>query len=818
MESNVNHSRNSDHREKGSDEDPFIWSREGQVEVGLSLDRLDVRPRSDAQSDSALLKMIQLREAGVFLRRIHRPIIGDGIAPNDNAAGAEGEHTDRKLIWKDTNDEDFVLMPMNMSASCRVYRNVSGSVGVGLVSSSSSTPRKEEELSQVDQNSVGTTIGSKGTMTTRRRGKREKRQNTTAADLLTFEHEIRGPSQTLSTQLSTETLDTCGYVSSERVHVTDVSLSSPHRLELNLEMGHAQSSLSPRQIFLIHSLSSSMTRMRRGRPQTTIQSARAHDRALTERMTEEGRILLWEERMYREVPPLRPRFARQSTRTLPGVVASWWKYAYFNVVIEIRQRRRLIGRCSGDSTNTMWSKTSNVLTRRSFDSQSRIRRDYINFYMAANSSIGDTTPIDEVAVSDASFRLAKMEDDISVERLFLLKSVARAASIRLSQNEDHSSLADTYYNFFPNSQSLEAMDRELDAAGNGVVHSQISLSPILHSPEIGALGSATGVLNRGNYPTKSVSFSANLAISGFSLEISDFLDGTTMNVDTCYGVVDNSDDISTLTGFSDDESRTIKHARKSDTFDPFTQFGSTTRHGFSCEPILVMHMTGIVLSLRRLNIDVFQLPQVNCEFSVSGISLQMGYAPAQQNIMYVGHIPGEKSQLPLRSTSDHSKGVSCRFSILSKSIIVGPTEIIVDWGWIERIVRFASINKDIRPVGATTALESENLLVRSIPIPNAKRVRGLTADSLEFNGLSLTIPLQSVAADDKRDQQYVIATANHLHIETVNKDPGRVVVPAPQGDDEQDLVSVSISNEVLQLRFFHLTGLGTFHSSSFWMV
>ena len=85
----------------------------------------------------------------------------------------------------------------------------------------------------------------------------------------------------------------------------------------------------------------------------------------------------------------------------------------------------------------------------------------------------------------------------------------------------------------------------------------------------------------------------------------------TTKVDAHDGVVDQyynsylADDVSTLTGFSDDESKTARHTIIGDTFDPLTQFWSTTRHGFNCEPIMLMHMAGIVLSSRRWEIDTF---------------------------------------------------------------------------------------------------------------------------------------------------------------------------------------------------------------------
>jgi hypothetical protein len=133
------------------------------------------------------------------------------------------------------------------------------------------------------------------------------------------------------------------------------------------------------------------------------------------------------------------------------------------------------------------------------------------------------------------------------------------------------------------------------------------------------------------------------------------------------------------------------------------------------------------------------------------------------------------------NASDHSIGVSGQCSSLSNSLVVGPAEIIVDWGWLKKIMRFASINKDVRPVGAAAALEYEDLLVRR------------TATSLEFNALSLTIPLHNVITDDRSEKQFGTATSDHFHVKTVNlhdsvrKDPGRIIVPTQESGKESNV-------------------------------
>jgi hypothetical protein len=190
----------------------------------------------------------------------------------------------------------------------------------------------------------------------------------------------------------------------------------------------------------------------------------------------------------------------------------------------------------------------------------------------------------------------------------------------------------------------------------------------------------------------------------------------------------------------------------------------------------------------------------------------MGYVSPQHNLLCLGHIPcGEQPALtsPLRSNeSDHSIGISGCCSSLSNSIVVGPTEIVIDWGWVEKFLLFVSTNKDIRPVGATMALDYEDLLERSCSTPDKKRIGSHTPASLEFHALSLTIPLHNVITDDRSEQQYLIAAANHFHVKTVNlydsfsKEQKFGKESNVYSLSNQDLVRVSVSR-VLRQCFFH---------------
>ena len=96
-----------------------------------------------------------------------------------------------------------MIMPTTVSATCKAHHNVSGSLKV------SSTPPKGEESSLVDHidtTSAGTSLGLRGTVTTRRREKCDKRPRTTAADpststqpvQLALDSDMRDPAQFLN--------------------------------------------------------------------------------------------------------------------------------------------------------------------------------------------------------------------------------------------------------------------------------------------------------------------------------------------------------------------------------------------------------------------------------------------------------------------------------------------------------------------------------------------------------------------------------------------------------------------------------------------
>ena len=840
-EESVDENMNQNHG-KGINEKPSIWSREGQIELGMTFDQFDIRPGPlspphDAGSSnskdgdvagSSSLKILRFRGVGVFLRRKHRTLSGvDDILEVHAGADAEGVHTGKTLVWNEMNEDDYVVRPTNMEASCKVYRNISDSA----ISNTPSPKKNEGGLPDVRSKTSATvlTSGSKGIATRERRGKRDKRHKAVGA--LEVSSPPSEPVQSLSPQIqaspSSESLKqprqsnatpstsgTSRFTQSVGHRKGTIDDSPPHRLELNMEMERVWSSVSPRQIFLIHSLSSSMARLKRGRPLTTIRAAQASDKNLRQRMIEEGQSLIaWEDHIYRELPSLRPRYAHRQ-RSLPSVVSSWWKYAYVNVVNEIQEQKTLLAYCDGDKASSWIRKKGTVLSR-SVDSfqrrwdwakQSRIRKEYIDLYLLAHQVSTarqmPTSPTDEeAAVTAATFRLEQLEDELSVERILLLKHVARAASVRcadgdIGQTSEVPPPSDQYYCFPANYNPIEtagrSLNRQQQMKATGHVPTLLDKSSYLLSPTSGTsnkLADEGGIVQDSTVasgPRDLLSFSANFVISGFSLAVCDFCEDDSAKVDPGYGDMDQlyqpPDDISTVTGFWDDEdddaSEIYQKASGGDdsSFDPLC-FWPATRHGLRCEPIMLMHFADIHYSAQSVRNDSLR-KHVESDFSVGGIALQGGAIPSQKYMFCLGNIRSGDSTSSFYSTSLQSDAVNQLIALtgqysplLNNSIVsVGPLEVIADWDWLEQMLRFASVNKDVGPSRVTVPLEAEDLLVRAFS--NQKNISANSVSiTLEFDRMSLTIPVHHTMANDEEERLLLVTTVNHLQVRRRTCDP-----------------------------------------------
>jgi hypothetical protein len=170
--------------------------------------------------------------------------------------------------------DDFVIIPTNIEAECILCRPSTNRDATTMTSTRTPPVCVDEFSSQVGtEKRMGVSsdiITSTGRTTeTTSRAKRDSIQ--------------RNPN--VPRHGSTSTIYTIESNYNE-------SYLTPKRLEMNWTIGHIRSTVSSRHTYLLSSLFTSISRSKKGRPSTRIQSAKAYDIELIERMAEEGRPVI----------------------------------------------------------------------------------------------------------------------------------------------------------------------------------------------------------------------------------------------------------------------------------------------------------------------------------------------------------------------------------------------------------------------------------------------------------------------------------------------------------------------------------------------
>lgn len=608
------------------------------------------------------------------------------------------------------------------------------------------------------------------------------------------------------------------------------------RLEVSVQFGHVRSSVSPRQLFLLDSVCSSMDRMKMGRPSMTIRAAKSCDRQLlAERMTTDGQpIIDWDERIIEAIPSLRS--SRKTKRILPAVISSWWMYAYINVVHENHQRKVLLNRCRGVD-GKMKRRNSIALHFKSrsgwdWEKQTRIRRDYIELYLIVHASTAgndDTdnslqvSMTDAAAVEAAKVRLEELEDQLSVERILLLKNVARAASIRKNDFEtqsfksEDSSRHEEYFCFPPN--FLENADRvvgsrKLSAVSRRRRSTELKLSDSNHSAGRDMSGgdnvtiplarvdtrratksttrSSEITLSHPQLPRSSKTFFVEVKVSGYSLALCNFEEDEINRGDSSEDQKFNlPDDISALTGYSDvDDS---SHGRiklqqlpderlPADRYVPNCRFWENSRRGLCYEPIMLMHVVNVSVTGQNLDGDH---SRVECEFAVGGLDLVTCASPSSlQRIISMEQLPTEETINQGISHIPHGKAATGVASFVTggdikqtSSVIanVCPTVIMVDWGGFEKVVTFVAESRDVSKGTMLIPFEDETLLRSAC---STKKPQSNLSLTLECDKMSLSAPTSQHRADDA-GEQYIIVMVDSFSLKTGNSS----VKTDEEGDD-----------------------------------
>eukprot|EP00804_Cyclotella_cryptica_P020229 CCRYP_010930-RC/>CCRYP_010930-RC protein AED:0.04 eAED:0.04 QI:95/1/1/1/0.91/0.91/24/65/5640 len=736
------------------DEESTTWSQEGHVELGFTLDKLDVRPGSvssrpqmrerddDEQtggdvSRTSSVKLLRFRRLGLFVRR--RPF--SLLVEKDLVSKRTQTKKEEKCSFDDVEHDDFVIIPANIEAECILCRYSADGDATTITSTRTphdcvddlSTQKGQERIMDVSSDVITLSDGrSNGTTERARRAKRDKiRRNADVPRL--------GSTSTIHTLESDY----------------NEAYLMPKHLEMNWAIGHVRSIVSSRHIYLLSSLFTSIARSKNGRPPTRIRTAKEYDMELIERMAEEGRpvITALDARMLGTLPQLRPqKYSRHALLTLPHVVPSWWWYAYSSVVIELKKRDKLLNDCSDSSLKWSANRKTEVsftpfkLHRWNWQEQSRIRKEYIESYLLVQKSPTLASR------SAAELRLEELEDALSVERILLLRSISRALSL--------SSVA---------KDSTEAFHIFSSTTGQTEKRARASLQPkkTKKSTETDSAFSQSGDAVSSGSPTKSyiskgslhnnpLLFCTSVVMSGFSLALCELHDID----ENGRGGVDLPDDISALTGFSDSVDLASLHQSSqwtlNEKFDSTFRFWSNDQFKFRHEPIALMHVSDISLSAQKVT-------HINQKYrlSIGGVRIQKDVLPSN-TVISTGNIPGLNNE----TFGDVSHNLPCVSSILSFDgsspastfVNVSSSTISIDWEWIKNICSFVSANKDLKVKSNLVPLYKEDSLRRVVSNPTLTSRMSI---SFEWGTISVNIPVyhhRKETADD------FILTLNKLQI------------------------------------------------------
>jgi hypothetical protein len=452
-------------------------------------------------------------------------------------------------------------------------------------------------------------------------------------------------------------------------------------------------------------------------------------------MTDEGRpvITALESRMFRILPQLRSKsYSRYTALTLPQVVLAWWRYAYINVVIELKQREELLDKCStgGDSINITGRTKTRLTSGRAWDwrEQSKIRKEYIELYLLVHG-----TPTGEhVARSTAESRLVQLEEGLNIERILLLRNVSRAAS--LSTDESRASL---FHNF-------TSCNREAQLEGIGSASTQTKQTSTT-ARENEPLRTDTGAAVSQNTSTDSthtnpLSFCTSVLVSGFSIALCELHHVKKKKDLKCDD--DTPDDISALTGFSESIDSSLQQASQqttNDRFDPMLEFWINDQRKWRYEPILLMHVSDLEIGSQKA-IHVRSKHRI----LAGGVVLQGGVDAASKVILSIGHVPGllthtKEHVVPHSEPCISSLTMIDATSPASTFIDLRSSSLInIDWEWVKNTVFFLSVNTDIKWRSYLPPLYKEDNLRRVVTKPKLKSLMPL---SVEWKAITVNIPV-----------------------------------------------------------------------------
>ena len=739
-------------------EDDSIWSKEGYVELGIVLDRIEMRPgivlhlheerKEDHGKAQMSVKHITSHRVGAFVRREQFYTLTSKIGAEPKPKQA----TKELKTWHGLDYGDFIIMPTNIQTTCTFYRNaIDGDTTTITSTHTATTTKNTREILQTEGSDR-----SYATTETKRRAKRDK---------------IQPKSSNSSTRQTIES------------HFTESHLM-PKQLELNWTVGHLRSSVSSRHFYLVNSFLQSLSRLKRSRPSTTIRSSKAYDQKLIERMAEEGQpvVTALDAHMYRILPQLRStKYSRRTLLTLHRVVLAWWKYAITSVILELNQRQQLLDKCTSgsESKNYSFNLTPVQKLQWNWEEQSRIRKEYIELYLLVNDSTNSSEKYKKstkVSLLAAESRLEELENSLSVERIMLLRNVSRAASLSVdSRNFGAAETpAITFYNFTPTVDKAEEKHRAIVGDDGSSPKTKAGIISKISSNLKQSDNPADTSPNKCKQFTENAHFEplllcSSVTFTGFSLafcQLHQLL--TDEHEDSQSDTI--SDEISALTGFSDGSSSLHQSSEQHTVYERFDvsyRFWESSKLKLRLEPILLLHISDISLSIQHSPC------KQKYRLFVGGISIQKNVLPSSA-IFSLGSIPGldsvDRVNPSINNSCISTLTIRGGDSPASTYFNIKASSINIDLEWLQRISSYFSVNRDLDRKSNISQFYKEGSLRRVVF--NLTPIHIIPSISVECESIQINLPVVpkkgGFVKDATREKEQTtttfIVTLNKLHL------------------------------------------------------
>ena len=758
------------------EEDVAIWSKEGHVEVGIVLDKIEMRPgilfhqppkqeldgkehKGDNDGGPMSVKHLNFRRIGVFVRRgqFYSLTAKKEVVPKPKKT------TKDMKPWHELDNDDFIILPTNIQTECTFYRNaIDGDIATVT---STHTTKVKDPVEAAQRESPDR---SHATAETKRRAKRDK-------------------SQPKSSNSSTMQTIESNFVESHLM---------PKQLELNWTVGHIRSSVSSRHFYLINSFSQSMSRLKRLRPSTTIRSSKAYDRTLIERMAEEGQpvVTALDAHMYRILPQLRStKYSRRTLLTLPRVVLAWWKYAITSVMLELNQRQQLLDKCtnSSESKNYSINLTTVQKLRWNWKEQSRIRREYIELYLLVNGSSDSnekTKQSTKASLLSAESRLEEIENSLSVERIMLLRNVSRAASLSADSKDSDATdnPAVSFYNFTPTVGQVEDVHCTIIGDDGSSQTNKIGfvskVNPSLKQSDSTVDASPKKCKQHiDKAHVDPLLFCSSLTIAGFSLALCELHHQPIVDHDDSQSDT-KSDEISALTGFSDSGGSSSLHQTSEqqtvyEKFDVTYRFWENSKLKLRLEPISLLHISDVSLSIQHSPC------KQKYRLLVGGIIIKTDIL-SPSTIFSIGSVPGvetiDKFTFPVNIPCISTLTICGGNSPASTYFNLKASSINFDLEWLQRISSYLSVNKDLDCKSNLSHLYKESSLRR---VAFNLTPTHIISTSSECERIQIKVPLSpKIQGQQESTPTYIAFTLNKLRLRAGAQNLQENMIPNEDGN------------------------------------